>query len=268
MQSSRELSIIIVNYRSGQHLKKCLASLFNNLKDIDFEIIVVNNDENENVETHCNASLQEAGNIKIINHKKNVGFGAACNIGAKLAQGNILWFLNPDTEIASAGINEVLKEFKKNKAVGIIGSKMIDEKNKIQEWTAGKEATILGIILNNLGYKRDKKIWESKRTVECAWVTGGAMFIRRELFEKIKGFDPNFFMYFEDIDLCKRVRMIGKKVLHLPEVEIKHIGSGSAKNKDEQKKIYYKSQEYYFEKHHGGLSKKLVKGLRKAARKG
>lgn len=233
-----KLSFIIVNYQSEKYLAKCISSIKEKVLAVDYEIIVVNNDDLDP------GGLSE---IKIINSEKNIGFGAACNLGARSAQGEILCFLNPDTEIMSENITELVQEF--NSAnIGVIGSRLADEKNNTQEWIAGKEITILSTLLNNLGYKRDQKVWESDSPVECAWVTGAAMFVRKDIFQKLGGFDEKFFMYFEDIDLCRRVRQLGFKVSYFPDFKVKHFGGKSFLDKKTQKKLYYISQRRYFEK--------------------
>lgn len=245
-----KLSIVIVNYQSEKYLAKCLSSIKEKVLAVEHEIIVVNNDEN-NIETHCDASLQD-GNIRIINTGKNIGFGAACNLGARMAQGEILCFLNPDTEIVSNNIKILLDEFDKENKLAIIGPKLVVETSRrgvlAQEWIAGKKVTLLSTLLNNLGYKRDKKIWESKASVECAWVTGAAMFIKKDIFQKLGGFDEKFFMYFEDIDLCKRARQLGCKILYFPDFQIKHFGGKSFLSKAKQKSHYHTSQYIYFKK--------------------
>jgi len=234
-----KLSFIIVNFQSEKYLARCLFSVKEKVLNMEYEIIVVNNDK------ALKASLPKE--IRLINSEKNIGFGAACNLGAKDAQGEILCFLNPDTEIISENIGGLMQEFN-NASIGIIGPKLVDEKNNTQEWIAGKEITVWSTLLNNFGYKRDKKIWESAVPVECAWVTGAAMFIRKDAFQKLGGFDEKFFMYFEDIDLCRRARHLGHKVLYFPEFIIKHFGGKSFTDKKKQKKYYHTSQCRYFKK--------------------
>lgn len=234
-----KLSIIIVNYQSEKYLAKCLASVKEKVLAVDYEIITVNNDS---LDIECPSET------RLINMGKNIGFGAACNLGARSAQGEILWFLNPDTEIISSDIRNLLNEFGKNDKPAVIGPKLIGGGEKVQEWIAGKKVTIMSTILNNFGYKRDKKIWESVVPVECAWVTGAAMFICKNIFDQLGGFDEKFFMYFEDIDLCRRVRQLGFKVSYFPDFKVKHFGGKSFLDKKTQKKLYYISQRRYFEK--------------------
>jgi len=231
------LSIIIVNYKSEKYLAKCIFSIKEKILNVEHEIIVINND---------NLDIQCPSGVGLINSDKNIGFGAACNVGAKKAQGELLWFLNPDTEIVSSNISELIHDFDENGRAAIIGPKLITSDGKTQKWIAGEEITIVSTILNNLGYTRDQKIWESENLVECAWVSAAAMFIKKDVFEKLGGFDEKFFMYFEDIDLCQRARKLGYKILYFPEFAIKHIGGGSFISKIKQKKYYYKAQFKYF----------------------
>jgi GT2 family glycosyltransferase len=231
------LSIIIVNYKSEKYLAKCISSIKEKILGVEYEVVVVNND------IHLEASLPSG--TRLINTGKNIGFGAACNLGAKNAQGEVLWFLNPDTEIISEKITELIQEFN-NENVGTVGPRLVDEKNNTQEWIAGKEITIFSTLLNNLGYRRDKKIWESEVSIECAWVSGAAMFIKKDIFQKLGGFDEKFFMYFEDIDLCRRARQWGYTVSYFPGYAVRHFGGGSFGSKIRQKKDYYTAQFKYF----------------------
>ncbi|MCD6149363.1 glycosyltransferase, partial [bacterium] len=179
MLDKTNLSFIIVNYRSERYLKKCVASLFDKIKDVNFEIIIVNNDEN---------NLIELENAKIINPKKNVGFGKANNIGAQKAVGEFLCFLNPDTLLISENIKEIVKEFEKDSEIGAIGPKILNKFNKSQEWSAGTKVNLWDLIKNNLGFKKSRKIWESKIKKEADWVSGAAFFIPCSLFLKLGGF--------------------------------------------------------------------------------
>lgn len=261
------LSFVIVNYQSRKYLKKNLLSIFKRVQNVEYEIVIVNNDEKrlrkfiENkAKTIDDIDLRR---IKVVEINKNVGFAGGCNAGVKKTQGEILCFLNPDTEIVSENISEIVSEFKKNDKVGIIGPKIIEKSGKIQKWIAGKELNLKKILKNNLGIIEDKKIWLSEKKQKVAWVTGAVLFARRNLFEKINGFDEKFFMYFEDIDLCKRIGESGFEILFFPTFTVQHLGGGSVKNRLVQKKAYYKSQDYYFQKWFGKRNVYLIKFLRK-----
>lgn len=256
MPNNKKLSISIVNFQSKDFIEKCLASVFEKNKNIDLEVIIVNNDENEDLKE----IQKKFPEIRIIDHKKNIGFGAGHNLGAKEAQGGILLFLNPDAEIIDS-ITPILGLFD-DEEVGIAGPCLITEKGKIQKWSVGLESSLGGILRNNLGIPKSRKLWESNKTRKVDWVSGAAFFIKRDLFKELGGFDENFFMYYEDEDLCKRARTAGKKVVYFPAVKVKHWGGKSMPERKTQKKYFYKAQEYYFKKHLGNFRTRMLKILR------
>lgn len=242
------LSIISVNFESKEYLRGCIASVLKFLNHIENEIIIVNNDKSH-LTAQDLAYFQENKEITIINNGTNIGFGAGINAGVKKARGEYLLFLNPDAEILSADLDKLLERFKKNSEIAAIGPKLTVKNNEPQEWCAGKELSFLQIIKNNLGAIESRKIWESKKEIFVDWVSGGAMFVRADVFRKIGGFDENFFMYFEDNDLCKRIRQSGYKILYAPNFEIKHLCGKSSKNKLIQKWHFFKSMAYYLIKY-------------------
>jgi GT2 family glycosyltransferase len=260
-QSKVNISIIIPNYRSEHYLKTNIASIYDKIgpSDLAFEVIIVNNDKEERLE-EVQSQFQE---ILIQNHGKNIGFGAAINLGAKKAKGKYLFFLNPDCEIISQNIECVIRELEENPKTGVIGSQLIGNDGQIQEWSAGAEITIINLIRNNIGLSGSRKIWRKKNKAKASWVAGTALFIKKELFDKIGGFDEKFFMYFEDADLCKRARNYGSEIYYLPEFKVRHFGGGSYESKKVQKENYYNSQEQYFKKYYGIPGYLIVKTLRK-----
>lgn len=258
MPKFKKLSIIIVNYQSEQYLQKCLKSLYACDLGIDFEIVVVNNDKKETL-----AEIKKKfPTVILINSPQNNGFGMACNLGVKKSQGDLLFFLNPDTEILDS-LKPIVEAFEKNPEVGAIGPKLLGENGKVQAWSTGVEISLPDLIRNNLGLSRSKKIWESPVAKETAWISGAALFVSRENFFKAGGFDEKFFMYFEDNDLCRRIRKMGKKLRYFPEVAIRHLGGKSTRDPQKQKAYFFASQDYYFQKHFGSFQIFWLKLLRK-----
>jgi GT2 family glycosyltransferase len=249
---ANQLSIIYVSFQSQEDLKRSLRSLKNISDCSNYEIIVVVNDD----------ETLDLENIQLIKNPTNVGFAGACNVGARAANGEILWFLNPDTEIKSDKLAGLLQKFQNN-SVGIVGPKIVLENGNIQPWLAGYFPSLGGLIRNNLGFSRDKKIWNSRKKINVDWVSGTSLFIRKKLFDELEGFDENFFMYFEDIDLCRRAAEKGSKIIYYPEFIVKHFGGKSFQDNKLQKNYYYASQDYYFKKHLGNYKKNIVKLMRK-----
>jgi len=242
MQNFNKLSIVIVNYRSEQYLDMCLASIYHESDRRQFEIIVVNNDQ----DTDLHKITEKYKKINLHNSVRNLGFGAACNYGAEKSTGDILFFLNPDTQIKSDYVMEILNKFmQSNEKVAIIGPMLITDEGETQQWCAGKDLTIKQLIKNNLGMTESKKVWESKKNISVDWVSGAALAIKKEIFIKIQGFDEKFFMYGEDLDLCRRVRQTGCEVIYCPDLNISHSGGKSRESFIKQKLQFFKSSLYY-----------------------
>jgi len=256
-----KLSIIIVNYQSYQHLLSCLKSidkfLYSNKKIKNhFEVILVNNDK-KNLTIPINYPFI---NDKIINTGKNVGFGIANNLGTIMANGKYLMFLNPDTILTDNSLIRSLNYLEKNKNIGALGLSIIDNNRKTpQNWSCGKKLTWGGILFRNT----INKPWNKKTPKKVDWTSGTALIVQKSLFKKIKGFDKNFFMYFEDQDLCLRIKELPShpKIIYYPEAQVLHFNGKSWKNKTRQKKAYQTSQLYFFKKHNtfiGYLMLKLI----------
>ncbi len=253
-----KLSIILVNFKNPLFLKKCLESINkNSFKNL--EIIIVNNEEDQ-LKLKAFSQLK----ITIIENKKNLGFGKACNIGTKKAQGKYLFFLNPDTELLTENFSSILKEFEKNPEIGIIGTQIIEKnKNQPQPWTCGKKTSFLRILFKN----SINKPWNKKIPTSVDWVSGTSFFIKKTDFQKLKGFDEKFFMYFEDQDLCLRIKNLNKRCLFYPYFSVLHHNGKSWSNDKEKKKHYYQSQDYFFKKHFNRLSCFLLSFTKKILNK-
>lgn len=243
------LSIIMINYNTKDLLINCLNSIFNNFKNNSYEVIVVDNASSDGSAEFIKNSLPS---IFLIENEENKGFGQANNQAAKISTGDILFFLNPDTLIKENIFQKIIDIFEKNPSIGIVAPRLILPDGQLQPWAYGYEEGPLELIRNKfkkapLNYKQNDLPFEAD------WVSGAALAIKRDVFNKIEGFDTNFFMYFEDRDLCYRVKKIGYKILVLPEIKVIHFGGKSLTKNKERKKIYYQAQNYYWKKHYGYL---------------
>ncbi len=241
------LSIIIVNYRSYTHLLNCLKSINDFLYKSsvlknNFEVILVNN-EKKDLTISTNYPFI---NQKVVNVGKNVGFGTAHNLGSIMARGQYLFFLNPDTVFLDNSLIRALNYIKKCSNFGALGLKIIDNDRKsTQNWICGKKTNWGNILLRNT----INKPWNKKTPQEVSWTSGTALIIKKTLFKKIHGFDKNFFMYFEDQDICLRIKSLNKKIIYYPQAKILHFNGKSWKNKQKQKVAYQNSQLYFFKKY-------------------
>lgn len=251
-----EISIIIVNFKSRDFLQKCLASIENivikQYLSKKIEVVIFNNDPKK-----LRVDKNYPFFVKTIDYGKNIGFGAANNLAVKNAQGKILFFLNPDTELLTGPFGKILENYKKNDSLGAVGFKIIEKKNnRPQPWTSGKKTNLWNIFFRNTW----NKPWNKKEITKVDWVSGTAFLIKKNIFNEVGGFDENFFMYFEDQDLCLRIKKLNKKNIFLPFFQVIHFDGKSWNGDNKKKKKYYReSQRYFFEKHNNSFQTFLIK---------
>lgn len=246
-------SIIYVNYRSARALSFSLRSLRSFTKDIPVEIIVVNNDAPERALLE---QLSQYHSLTLL-HSKNIGFAAAANLGVKVARGDILFFLNPDTKLLSGDFSRVAELFSKEKNIGVLGAMLVSEKGSEERESFGKQASLCRSISAKIPFFR------TLNTGSIEWVSGGALFTPKELFEILRGFDERFFLYFEDMEYCLRAAHFGKQVARADFFRIAHQGGTSFKKRSEQKARYYESQERFYRKNGHRLSALIFSLVRK-----
>ncbi|MFH0930213.1 MAG: glycosyltransferase family 2 protein [Candidatus Moraniibacteriota bacterium] len=256
-----KLTIQIVNFRSRHYLRKCLFSIGENLPaGNETEILIVNNDEEALDE--ISDDLKNKLNLQIIETRKNIGFGRGHNAGFERSQGEYVLFLNPDTKILSGALQALLDVFAKDEKIGIAGPLLVDSAGKIHPDCFGARHTPLSTIKRKIFKRNSRQFRVGEEIFETDWISGGAMLARRDVFEEAGGFDENFFMYFEDADLCLRAKKLGLKIMVNPEASVFHESGKSFVSEREKKRHYYASQDYYLRKHFGPVSASLVKLIR------
>jgi GT2 family glycosyltransferase len=254
-----QFSIIIVNYNLSNEVRNCLISLTQFVNKSDFEIILVdNNSDDKTINKIADFFSNTVNfNFKFIKTEKNIGFGNACNLAAESANGTYLCFLNPDTEIKSDVFSFIVDKYKDpDLSKGIAGLNVGE--TGLVDYSAGYFPNLFFEALNIFSLGRFfeaflvkvKSRLNKKDIINLDWVMGAAFFIKRDLFIELNGFDTDFFLYFEEMDLCKRAKNSGAVVKYFPSVKIDHIGSaGSKKNYYFFTKMFYKGKLLFLNKH-------------------
>jgi len=253
------VSIIIVNYHVKKEIFSCIQSILNLKESTKFEIIVVDNSEKDELSVDLKKKFKS---VKYIKPEKNLGYGAGNNLGVKNAICEYIFILNPDTKISSGNIKSLTDFISKNKKIGAVAPQLLDFNNNVydeqgaSELTPGKAFFVLSFLNKLFKKNRFWKIywgipWNRSKPKEVDVVPGTAFVIRRDLFEKIGGFDEKFFLYFEEFDFCKRLREKGYKNYILPGLKIEHEWGASTKQNTSSNKYFLKSRLYYFRKNYG-----------------
>ena len=223
------LSIIIVNWNLQELVTECLASIYRNLNDVNFEVIVVDNNSSDN---SVNAIKNTYTAVTLIGNSKNVGFGKANNQGLKVSKGEFVLLLNPDTVIMNQAIQKMLAFIANDESVGAVGPKIVDGNNTVRPECARNYLTLSGELAQLAKFDRPRrrnrmnKSWNEMRKVEV--LSGSCMLMRKACLDQVGGFDEQFFLYGEDVDLCYRIKQSGWKVYYFPDATVRHLAHQSS----------------------------------------
>ena len=224
-----DISIIIVNFNVREYIINCIQSIqYFTTKDLTFEIIVVDNASKDGSPEYFENNLPE---IKLIKNRENIGFSKAINQGIDVAQGEYLFLLNPDTKLLEDSINILHSFISKQPQIGAIGPKLIGDNGHRQK-SFWRRPTLLSTLLSiyHLEFFNIKKNYghaNIDKPLSVDTISGGAFFIRRNLFNSLNGFNENLF-WMEDIDCCNRIKQQGFEIVYLPNTSIMHFSSKSA----------------------------------------
>lgn len=245
-------SVVVVTYNSEKTISDCLNSFKSSLSD-GTEIIDVDNSSTDTTVEE----VKKFKNVKLIQNKDNLGFGKANNLAAKDSKGKYLFLLNPDCVIVENVIEELSDYLERHIEVGVVGPKLVNQQGKVQRemspfpdfWSQvlillklHRFSFFQNLVYPNYNYEQEQ---------EAQHLMGAALMVRKDVFDEVGGFDEQFFLWFEETDLLKRISERGRKIVYLPGVSVTHIGGQSIGKLNFIKKQnnWNKSLLYYFYKH-------------------
>ncbi|MBX3007391.1 MAG: glycosyltransferase [Melioribacteraceae bacterium] len=253
-----DLSIIIVNYNVKEFVLNLLQSIQEASKNIKSEIIIVDNaSDDDSVEL-----IQDKyPAVKLISNKENVGFGRANNQGMKVAEGKYILLLNPDTIVREDTFEKMILLFQSRDDIGIAGCKVLNPDGTLQlacrrgfpgPWTSFTKIVGLSALFpNSKTFARYNLTYlDENKSYEVDAVSGSFMMMKREIYELMGGFDSQFFMYGEDLDLCFRTQKAGYKIYYFHETEIIHYkGESTKRSSIDETKVFYDAMHLFVQKH-------------------
>ncbi len=253
------LDIVIVNWNSGNYLRKCLDSIAGQTEELPLihGITIVDNasdDGSQVIPDYPDLALN------LVNNTENLGFGAACNQGAIEGEAPYLLFLNPDTQVCEGYLKQTLTflETPQNRTFALVGVQMVDDEGQVSRTCAHfpsvKQMLLRSLGLDQLPWFQSKsymmRTWDHTQSRQVDHVIGAFYLIRREAFESLGGFDKDFFVYLEDLDLSLRLNQSGKKCMYLATTSITHAQGGSSRNIKAQRLYYALSARLTYAKKH------------------
>lgn len=228
-----DVSIIIVNYHTAAFIVDCLRSVYEKTEGIEFEVIIVDNASGDGYEETI-ASEFPGKDIKFITLEENVGFGRANNAGFEIAKGRNLLCLNPDTILINNAVKILSDYLDDNPDVGACGGNLYDEKMKPAlsfrrmlpgiKWELNE---LLHLWIDKIQYGKNQRFNFSSEPLNVGYITGADLMMPKWVVEKDGGYSPDFFMYYEETDLCCRIHRMGLRVVSVPAAEIQHLEGGS-----------------------------------------
>jgi GT2 family glycosyltransferase len=251
-------SVIIINYKTPELTINCLKSLMTLKKKLNLDIIVIDNASEDNSVELLETEFKNK--ITLIKNNKNLGFAKANNQGAEIAQGEFLLFLNNDTIINYDFISPCINILQNNNNIGAVSPILLLPNGETQKSAYGIFPTFWRLVLQIT--KIDPILKYNNGYAITDWISGCAFIIKKSVFQEIGEWDYNFFLYYEDIEICKRLKNSLYKVAVCKDANIIHIGGQSLKINTQKRKFFYISQDYYFKKYHNKISFYLIRILR------
>jgi len=243
----RTLSIILVNYNDRANLPACLSSLGPALGEGQPEIIVVDNHSTDGSPELVDSSFP---GVRLIRETENLGYARANNIGIRAGRGDYLLFLNTDTVMPEGSLAALLSALETRPDAGAVGPALRSRAG--YQVSFGKEVSFFAELwqrfVRNPYFKISLRF--SRRARETGWVSGACLLARRKAVEQAGLFDERYFLYFEDIDLCRRMRNLGFQIWFDPRIEVFHAGGAvTSRQMWRSRWDYRRSQLYYYRKH-------------------
>lgn len=257
-----QLSIIIVSWNVREHLQRCLASVYQYTRDISFEVFVV---DNASTDGSADMVATEFPQVKLTRNTTNRGFGAANNQAFQQAIGKYVLFLNDDTEIKDNIFYTLVQKYEQTtERVGMMGCRLLNSDGSLQpsvrRFPTWRDQSVILLKLHHIWphlierYSCAQFDYTNEQTVDQ--VMGAFMLSPRILLQQLGAFDEGFFVWFEEVDLQRRIQQLGYSVLYTPVVSCIHVKGQSfvQLRRPKAQGMFNRSMRYYFKKHHSSLA--------------
>ncbi len=264
-----DLSVLIVDTNELRVLAPCLKSVFEQTTGISFEVIVI---DNASTDGSAEWLEREYPHVRVLRNASNLGFAGSNNRGIKIAQGEYVILLNPDTEVLDGALQKTVEFMGREGSIGIAGCRLLYPTGRTQEsvrsfpsvWNLFCEATFLYLL-----FPRSKTIgryymsdFDFSKDQKVDWVSGAYFMIRRQLIEKIGILDERFFMYSEELEYCFRAREAGFSTWYFSGASTVHHWGGPRTTNRRLIFWAHKSQALFIKKHFRGFRRQLMLGFK------
>ncbi|MFO0707244.1 MAG: glycosyltransferase family 2 protein [Nitrospira sp.] len=259
-----DLTIALISYNTRELLLACLRSIEETSADVAYEVIVVDNASSDGSAAAVSDAYPQ---VRVIANRGNVGYAAACNQTAGSARGRYLLLLNSDTVMKPGTLRSMVDCMDAQPDVGALSCLQRDEQGRAVQscfpFPSIRDHIVHAEVLPRVirGLAGAAPVMDATQSQDVDWANGACLMLRKEVFERVGGMDERFFMYFEDVDLCRRIHQFGYRVRHVADVEIVHLlGKSSERTRGQLNVQWELSRIRYVEKHFAQPWRLLMKG--------
>lgn len=259
----KEITFIIVNYNSSEYLRKCISSIVD-IYSSEVSIIIVNNSPEDSTLRYF---LKQFSQAIYIENAQNIGFGAANNLASEIVESEFICLLNPDTILLEDIVNPILEFMDSRTQIGACSPMLLFENGEYQSSTGFRfgvcfeiaESTFLMELYRYFWKKKYLKYNNTKLPFKVAWVSAACLIVRTSDFREVNGFSSEFFLNYEDIELCKKLEDYGKSNYYFPYLNCLHYANKSFGDNYELL-VYsrYLSKFNYSQKYYNKLQKSIT----------
>jgi len=235
------VSVVVVTADSGAGVIGCIANVLSSTTPV--EVLVVDNASRDGSIEQIAARFADDPRVRILRNQTNLGFGAACNRGAAAANGDVILLLNPDCMIGADTIARLRAVLESDASMGLVGVLQVDAEGHVDPASRRRDPLFRRALMSVFGLDRFATRWPSFAGVDMPpaasapaieavdAVSGALMAVPRAVFEQVRGFDEDYFLHCEDLDLCRRVRDAGYRVVCANDVRVVHGKGGSSRHR-------------------------------------
>lgn len=218
-------SAIVLNYKSYRDSVRCVEALLKQTSPL--EILLIDNHSDDASTQYLRNRYREHAQVRVLEAAKNLGYGQGNALAIAQAQGEFLLIINPDNELEPEGLQKMIHVLQQDATIGLVAPRLVHPDGTVRDsarrfptlWDIIRKRTILGKV--KVKTKESEHPNLDRNLIDIDWVAGACFVMRKSLFQELGGFDPRFFLFFEDTDLCRRVWQAGKRVVYAPSITAK-----------------------------------------------
>jgi GT2 family glycosyltransferase len=250
-----ELAVVIVNYNAGPELASALQSVADEIGSRGWEAVVV---DNASIDGSSDLALVVAPHARVVRNAVNVGFGRGVNQGVAASTAPVILVMNPDCRLEHGALAMMRAELEGRQRCAIVGPRVLDPDGSEQGSARGDPDMLTGLfgrtgLLRNLlpsSSVSRRNVVTNGQSATVDWVSGACMLVRRAAFDEVGGFDARYFLYWEDADLCRRLRARGHEIRYVPAATAVHrVGHSSKTARAASIKAFHESAYLYYSTH-------------------